>query len=899
MSPVSAKYETQDAGLPSHLLHLVDLCLLAILFVAPLVLGGRHPAGCLVFVSIVAVMSMAWFSRQCLLRQPFWRPSAGYWVFLGGIFLVLFQIFPLPADFIAQLSPNAQSLLPLWSVADDAEANFGSWNTISMYPGMTIQRLALLVAYGLTFVVVVQRVQSLADVKKLLTWIALATVGMAILGLAQYLTANGKFLWTYEHPQREARFVQGPFSNRNHFVHLLALGIGPLVWCFVNRMKIYDRKQSHPRGQNVFRLRNKPLESPVFTVIIGIAVGIVGFTAILATSRGGTLALAAALAIIGIIYGWAKILDRRHAISLLVFSLIGIAVFAIHGAEQIGDRWDKVQEMSLDSIESGRLRMELWKANSNAFMQSPWFGHGVGAHREYYKMFLPDIYTVEFTHAENGYLQIASETGLAGLAFLGIAVGLCLFWCVVALGRQKELTEVACVGAVAAALMASAVHSLVDFVWSIPACMSWTVVLCALACRLYQLSGNCKREPLPYPVSRVTWLFATPVIAVAGIWMASIFWDPAMASAHWDRYLKYANERVALEQEKKLFANDPQKQLELQRVADVLDNNLEQALRAYSMKHLGNARVNLRLAAIYLQQFQIHQRSSKNPMDVGQIRDAAIASQFPSRSALNEWLNRAIGDHRNLLDRALWHAHQSVAQCPLQGEGYLFLAELCFLEGGTDLDKSRYIEQALLVRPHDGSVLLMAGKEAAVAGDVAKAIDYWKQSFRCGIENKKSILYLLSSRIPAEALIEMLEPQLEDWPLFIYRYNQLRNTPQLKIVCDYFYVLAQQQEDSMDLCDIWHNLSRQYSRVEEIEKAVSCAMRALKSNSGRFDVRMQLATLLIQLEKFADAEAHLRWCVSRNPDSDHAKTLLAKAVKQRVARSNRDAEVSSPRKKFN
>ena len=150
MSPVSAKYETQDAGLPSHLLHLVDLCLLAILFVAPLVLGGRHATGCLVFVSIVAVMSMAWFSRQCLLRDPFWRPSSGHWVFLGGILLLFFQIFPLPADIISQLTPNAQSLLPLWSVENGAEATLGSWNTISMYPGMTIQRLALLVAYGLT-----------------------------------------------------------------------------------------------------------------------------------------------------------------------------------------------------------------------------------------------------------------------------------------------------------------------------------------------------------------------------------------------------------------------------------------------------------------------------------------------------------------------------------------------------------------------------------------------------------------------------------------------------------------------------------------------------------------------------------------------------------------------------
>ena len=68
-------------------------------------------------------------------------------------------------------------------------------------------------------------------------------------------------------------------------------------------------------------------------------------------------------------------------------------------------------------------------------------------------------------------------------------------------------------------------------------------------------------------------------------------------------------------------------------------------------------------------------------MDIGQIRDAAIASQFPSREALSEWLGRAIGEHQKLLYRALWHARQAVMRCPLQGEAYLFLAELVFLEG--------------------------------------------------------------------------------------------------------------------------------------------------------------------------------------------------------------------------
>ena len=96
MNQIFGKHEEQDTGLSRLLLNLVDLCLLGILFVVPLFLGGRHPVGCLVFVVIVALMSMAWFLRQCLLRQAFWRSSAGQWIFLGTECNLILQLFPLP-----------------------------------------------------------------------------------------------------------------------------------------------------------------------------------------------------------------------------------------------------------------------------------------------------------------------------------------------------------------------------------------------------------------------------------------------------------------------------------------------------------------------------------------------------------------------------------------------------------------------------------------------------------------------------------------------------------------------------------------------------------------------------------------------------------------------------------
>ena len=54
------------------ILKIVDAGLLAILTVAPLFMGGRHPAGELVFVSLVALVTSAWLIGQ--------RQSSSEWM---------------------------------------------------------------------------------------------------------------------------------------------------------------------------------------------------------------------------------------------------------------------------------------------------------------------------------------------------------------------------------------------------------------------------------------------------------------------------------------------------------------------------------------------------------------------------------------------------------------------------------------------------------------------------------------------------------------------------------------------------------------------------------------------------------------------------------------------------
>ncbi len=94
-----------------------------------------------------------------------------------------------------------------------------------------------------------------------------------------------------------------------------------------------------------------------------------------------------------------------------------------------------------------------------------------------------------------------------------------------------------------------------------------------------------------------------------------------------------------------------------------------------------HVRAHLALAGAHRQLFETLQLGADNPMSMANIRDAAIQSHFPSREALTAWLSRAVGTHWVHLERALYHTRQALRLCPLEGRGYVYLADLSFLCG--------------------------------------------------------------------------------------------------------------------------------------------------------------------------------------------------------------------------
>ncbi len=882
------------------LLKVVDLSLAGCVFVVPFLLGGRQAAGRLALVVLAVTAAGAWLLRQCLLKQAYWRRSAGHLVLAAAVGLVVLQLVPWPADWLARLSPRTTELLPLWTGSPSQPGTLGTWSQISLAPTSTSSALVIFLAYGLIFWVTVQRIRSLADVERLLHWIALATVAMAAFGIVQYVAGNGKFYWVYEHPYAvTSDSAKGAFTNRNHFAHFLALGLGAVIWWVQQGLK----SRPAPARQS-FAHRRGGRSLQLGTGLRVIALGIVVFALLLSFSRGGAIAAAIAGMIAATTCWRAGAISGKFAASLAAVALLLAGSLLIFGHQEVSQRLGQLTSGSLEQLDKGQGRRAIWKATLAAAADFRLFGSGAGTFQAVYPIYMEHRdQNVYYTHAESGYLQVLLETGLLGLGLVAAAIAACLAWCLAAIRHARSKPMLVCAGAVAAPLAASAIHGLVDFVWYVPGCMTLVALLAASACRLRQLTRDkqvrrADAVRLAWPVS-----FALAVLLVGvGTWMIHNRVGPFGAERYWNQYRTL--ERVAVLEQAELVQpeeeegppaeTDPQVEAARRRQASVQSEQkmlaeLEEVVRWQP----DDAQAHVRLAGAYLRLFHHAQENAANRMPLGQIRDAALAAGFTSRQELDDWLARAIGDQWRYLEVSLYHTRRGLALCPLEGEAYLYLGELCFLEGGKTEQKGAYLDQALRVRPHSGTVLFHAGREAWLAGQMERGIDYWKRSFRAGPMYQRQMINWFAGRLPAETLdqeiqffLDTFEPDLYGLKYMVHRYRQIAPPEKLAPLLTAYARRsieaagrAGAQSQSFEAAQHWLDAMAMYVEMGDTEQAARCAWTASQIDPNNFRAHYKLGFLLADAGHFAQAEEHLAWCNRRKPNLIPLKNKLLEVKK--------------------
>jgi O-antigen ligase len=165
---------------------------------------------------------------------------------------------------------------------------------------------------------------------------------------------------------------------------------------------------------------------------------------------------------------------KKKFFAVLAVLLLVIAVLAVAGPQSLREQLGSLVNIGKD--QSSRDRMIIWETGWRMFTDKPLFGHGLGTFMGVFERYRPSGYT-EIVYAHNCLLQVAAETGIAGvLVSLWIAAGLFISG-LRGYFREKDIFVKAASIGFLSGLLAILVNSLFDTtLYSLPlAVLFWSV----------------------------------------------------------------------------------------------------------------------------------------------------------------------------------------------------------------------------------------------------------------------------------------------------------------------------------------------------------------------------------------------------------------------------------------
>jgi O-antigen ligase len=873
---------------------LIDISLVAVIVLTPLLLGGRSAWAHLLLATAATLATLCWGCQQWLaptkeLQPPRFLRCGITYVMFAAAGLLCVQLIPLSASTIRLISPQIPALLPTWF---DGSNGVGAWQTISLTPTETRSSLALLVSFTLLFLVVLERIRTLEDIKFFLRWIAIMTIGLATFGLLQYYFGNGKYFWFFEYPgSHETTGINstlvGSFTNRNHFAHMMALGIGPLIWwtydAWWNRKGPEKVNRSSVWGGSS-KSRNNWIVSPTFLRRIG-ALSLCIVAGVMTLSRGGSLAIMLSLLIVLAIGCVFQILNRKTALGIAVGISCLILLFCLVGTERIANRF--ADFASAERLDPWQTRQKIWHANFVAFKQFPFAGTGAGSHHQvipiYFESYGEGSGETEFTHAENGYVQVATENGTLGICLLVVGIGFVAWWSSCTLWRLRKRTpsprtqeHAVIFAAVVATILASAAHSLVDFVWYVPACVVPVLFCVTILFRLFELSKAANSSSTAKNLAQAQdrrWDCAKLVTVAAAIAMVAIgpmqirpAIQGARAEASWYAYLRESFAEPSTEETEQLHRTN--------RMIIALENVLKQ--------QPNHSKAPSRLSALYLRRFELPDGTGKPIMALPMVRDAARASEFASHDEKFKWLTTAFGRRTRYLTAAVKRGEQALQRCPLQGEVYLHLNQVDFMQNLTTTDRTsnEFVSQAVRVRPHDGRVLIAAGQEAILTGDIQSGLQFWEKAFHLGTSHRDRILQIVVGKLPIELIVKELTPTVSDLEVMAKNYQLLGDDDGWALVLKQ---LANQceREAAATTGDVsaehWATAARSHSLLGNSSRCGWCLRQGLELRPYSYPLRRSYGLFLAAAGEKTLAEKHLQWCLAKQPRDPEIRVILGLA----------------------
>ena len=196
--------------------------------------------------------------------------------------------------------------------------------------------------------------------------------------------------------------VTGTFLNRNYFAGYLLMVI-PLSIGF-----LFSREAAQQRRFRGWRHRLSSLDGKTLLIAFGVILMILGL--VLSASRMGIVSLLLSFSLISILF---RNPHGRQRVSRVPVVILGLAVL---WAAWIG--LDAVISRFFTTSEGLESRWMIWVNTFGIFKDFPLLGSGLGTFTEVFSMYRSFHVVGLHTHAENDFLQLASEVGVVGVGVL-------------------------------------------------------------------------------------------------------------------------------------------------------------------------------------------------------------------------------------------------------------------------------------------------------------------------------------------------------------------------------------------------------------------------------------------------------------------------------------------------
>jgi len=302
-------------------------------------------------------------------------------------------------------------------------------------------------SYSIILLVFINNIQRKFQIQKIITTLIVIGFIISFFGIIQELTWNGKMFWLIPLTHRGRAF--GPYVNASAFAGY----IGMLIPLSIGYLFSLNRKYSLS-----------------FKLLLILAI-LFMFTAVfLSLSRGGIVSSLLSLVFMGFLLVRMKSakIEKQLPFVFVVLMLIGLAWF---GSGRIVEKFSHLNDPSWQA------RLWVWRGTVEIIKDFPLLGTGLGTFVHIFPKYRLPQTKLFFSYAHNDFLELLSEGGVLGFAFISILFFFFLRRTVRLLFSRRDTWAINLTVGGLSSFLAISIFSFSDFNLHIPAN---TVLLCVI-----------------------------------------------------------------------------------------------------------------------------------------------------------------------------------------------------------------------------------------------------------------------------------------------------------------------------------------------------------------------------------------------------------------------------------